>query len=534
MPLGKGSPVQQLPRVEQGEVRPEDDAVLEQLERILASDDFDASPRSRDFVRFIIEEALAGRGEGLTQATIATRVFGRREDFDPTVDPIVRIQAGRLRRSLERYYLLSGGNDPVRIELSRGTYVPTMRSLRNGDGRHPEASAGRHPVATDGWPLVVVNSFEHAGDTAARDAAERLKDTFCVEVGRYGDVNVVDQQQLDGLGRTQGGDFALSGHVSCGAQGSRVSVRLVDGRDASQVWAEDYRGEPGASAAFFEETARVVAARIASEQGVVAQRLWADQRTRTDETTTPYGAILRSYQFFFNREPRDFDAAVLGLQRTVRERPECVLAWVQLARLYSANYSFEIAEAETPIDAAIGYAQHAVRLDPSSQRARVVLAGAFLIKGELEVARTETEKAYEINPDSLTYLEWIGWLMTMLGDWKRGPALVRRAMARNPHHIPVALHAIWADHLHRGEFEEAHEAAQRYGDATFFWRALMRACCLGHLGRRAEAKQERAELLRNKPDFVRRGGVLIGRYIKSPDLLETILDGLDKAGLAIS
>ncbi len=534
MPLGKGSPVQQLPRTEQGEVRPEDDAVLEQLERILASDDFDASPRSRDFVRFIIEEALAGRGEGLTQATIATRVFGRREDFDPTVDPIVRIQAGRLRRSLERYYLLSGGSDSVRIELSRGTYVPTLRSLRNGDGRNTEASLGRQSGATDGWPLVVMNPFEHDSETAVGDAAERLKDTLCVEVGRYGDVHVVHRRELDELGRTQGGDFALSGHVSRGAHGPRVSVRLVDSRDASQIWAEDYRGEAG-SADFFEETARVIAARIASEQGVVAQRLWADQRTQSDDgATTPYGAILRSYQFFFNRDPRDFDAAVAALQRTVRERPECALAWVQLARLYSANYAFEIAEAETPIDAAIGYAQHAVRLDPSSQRARAVLAGAFLIKGELEIARTETEKAYEINPDSLTYLEWIGWLMTMLGDWKRGPAIVRRAMARNPHHIPVALHAIWADHLHRGEFEEAHEAAQRYGDATFFWRALMRACCLGHLGRRAEAKQERAELLRKKPDFARRGGVLIGRYIKSPELLETILDGLDKAGLAIS
>ena len=115
-------------------------AVRRQVERILASGDFDASPRSRDLLRFVVEEALAGRGEEITQSSIATRVFRRREDFDPTVDPIVRIQAGRLRRSLERYYLLSGKDDTLRIELPRGTYVPTFGVLEKA-----EAETARKP-----------------------------------------------------------------------------------------------------------------------------------------------------------------------------------------------------------------------------------------------------------------------------------------------------------------------------------------------------------------------------------------------------
>src|SRR5262245_39917969 len=69
-------------------------AVRRQLDLILGSGDFDASRRSREFLRFIVEETLAGRGEQLTQGVIATAVFGRREGFDPIVDPIVRIQAG--------------------------------------------------------------------------------------------------------------------------------------------------------------------------------------------------------------------------------------------------------------------------------------------------------------------------------------------------------------------------------------------------------------------------------------------------------
>ena len=161
---------------------PEAEDVLEQLERILASGDFDASPRSRAFVRFIVEETLAGRKEGLTQAAIATRVFGRREDFDPTVDPIVRIQAGRLRRSLERYYLLSGAGDPVRIELPRGSYVPVGALGRRERPERPrEARAGQGLADRDGWPSVVVRRIRgrrhrrgaRGGGFAARGAALR-------------------------------------------------------------------------------------------------------------------------------------------------------------------------------------------------------------------------------------------------------------------------------------------------------------------------------------------------------------------------
>jgi hypothetical protein len=61
----------------------------------------------------------------------------------------------------------------------------------------------------------------------------------------------------------------------------------------------------------------------------------------------------------------------------------------------------------------------------------------------------------------------------------------------------------------------------------------MRACCLGHLGRIAEAKAEVAELLLRKPDFVARGRILIGHYVKFPEVLNRIVDGLAKAGLML-
>jgi hypothetical protein len=160
-----------------------------------------------------------------------------------------------------------------------------------------------------------------------------------------------------------------------------------------------------------------------------------------------------------------------------------------------------------------------------------VLASALLVKGELAAARDELEQA---SPESrlLIYLEIIGFLLTLLGDWERSSALSRSARERNPHCLPQVLMGLWADHLRRGEMEAAYRAALDYRDPTFFWRPMMRASCLGHLGRASEASVEVAELLRRKPDFAHRGHVLLGRWIKFPEVTP-VVEGLEKAGLVI-
>jgi hypothetical protein len=71
-------------------------AVRAELERILASEAFDASARNRQFLRYVVEETLSGRADRIKAYAIATAVFGREADFDPQVDSIVRIEAGRL------------------------------------------------------------------------------------------------------------------------------------------------------------------------------------------------------------------------------------------------------------------------------------------------------------------------------------------------------------------------------------------------------------------------------------------------------
>jgi len=103
-----------------------DDEIARQLERILTSPDFTATPQQIALLEYVVNQTLAGNADQIKGYTVATEVFGRRSDFDQSIDPIVSIQASRLRLALERYYETAGKNDPIRIDIPTGTYVPVF------------------------------------------------------------------------------------------------------------------------------------------------------------------------------------------------------------------------------------------------------------------------------------------------------------------------------------------------------------------------------------------------------------------------
>src|SRR3954469_4900799 len=94
------------------------------LQRIVASREFMNSDRKRRFLKFVVQETLAGHAGRIKAYAIALDVFDRDPSFNPVDDPVVRIEAGRLRRCLEHYYLAEGAADRIRITIPKGGYVP--------------------------------------------------------------------------------------------------------------------------------------------------------------------------------------------------------------------------------------------------------------------------------------------------------------------------------------------------------------------------------------------------------------------------
>jgi hypothetical protein len=97
------------------------------MERILASPGFVRNDRLCGLLRFIVEQKLRANTTALKETVIGTEVFGRKPGYDTHSDPVVRMEASKLRARLARYYAEVGAADPVRIEIPKGGYIPQWR-----------------------------------------------------------------------------------------------------------------------------------------------------------------------------------------------------------------------------------------------------------------------------------------------------------------------------------------------------------------------------------------------------------------------
>ena len=101
---------------------PDDRAVQQALARVVASGGFANSPRMSRFLRFVVEETMAGRASGLKEYAVGVHVFDKADSYDPTVDPTVRVEAAKLRAKLARYYESEGRQEALVIEIPKGGY----------------------------------------------------------------------------------------------------------------------------------------------------------------------------------------------------------------------------------------------------------------------------------------------------------------------------------------------------------------------------------------------------------------------------
>jgi hypothetical protein len=125
---------------------------LSQLEKVLQSRTLQNSESLKAFLRFVVEKSVDDEAVLLKEYTIATEVFGRNSNYDPRIDSVVRVQAGRLRTKLQEYYTTEGKGDPLIIDLPKGHYHPVfVRAQAEGEGvPAPDANRPSGAVAGNG------------------------------------------------------------------------------------------------------------------------------------------------------------------------------------------------------------------------------------------------------------------------------------------------------------------------------------------------------------------------------------------------
>ena len=246
---------------------PERGAILECLERMVRSREFRASKRNRRFLRRIVEMELDGKGAEISGFLIGSEVFRRGASFDHVKDPIVRIEATKLRRDLEHYYLTAGRGERVLITIPKGGYRPQF------DERETDVAGWDSDIALDSAGLTVASVRVGGALSEERPPLRaRLADgltqsgQLAVFVAPEPDSALLDSEAVRGIAARNGTAFVLSGDAWQENGSSAFVARLHDGATGRQLWSRTFHGngEQIASQAVSEiaEARRGLAARL--------------------------------------------------------------------------------------------------------------------------------------------------------------------------------------------------------------------------------------------------------------------------------
>ena len=526
-----------------------------QLERILSQPKFRVAVQLSRFLRFVVEETLAGRQEQIKQYTIAVDALGRDPDFDPQINPVVRMQAGQLRRALHRYYETDGAEDPIRIEIPKGRYVPIFLPHPNKvydlGSRTESAPSALAPedlsLALPDGPSIAVLPFVLLGNDQ-EDAyfATGLTEEVIIALTRFPEFLVIGpldrnsfydpHEEIGQMGQQRQVRFVLDGTIRKRGQTFRLTAKLTDTIRRQHVWGEAFEHslETTTMIQIEQEIVGQVVATIADAYGVIPRTLSKEVLDRRTDSLSEYEAILRFHHHIRVYTESSRVAVITALEQLLERDPNHALATAMLGDLMVSTYYLGHEDSLSVLDQGEQLIQHALALEPNCQAAHYTMALLHHLRFQRVLCLEEIEHTLRLNPNHALYVASVAVMLAMMGEWERGVKLTHQAMRFNPHH-PGWYHFVpfW-DAYRQGDYETAWIEAQRFNTPDFLWNPLIRAATLGQLGRRNQARHAVDELLVLVSDFECRGRSLMQRVVFLEDHVEMLAAGLRKAGLVLA
>lgn len=252
--------------------------VLSALQALVDSDALRISERNRRFLSFVVKQTIEGRADRIKAYSIGVDVFGRDDSFDPTIDPIVRIEATRLRSALTAYYDGAGGGNRVRITMPRGSYVPTFAWSPGSAGSDCRSEAVAASV--DETPAaVVIHDHSDRADPEVELRGELFTDALLplLRKARFKTLVVPSVERSAASGAIHalfahpGETYSLDIAVRPLAERRRYSWRFSDLRNG-EVLASDFRDFLAKATPCFELIDDLADAAVKSISTVIAAR----------------------------------------------------------------------------------------------------------------------------------------------------------------------------------------------------------------------------------------------------------------------
>jgi TolB-like protein len=444
--------------------------VRAQLKRILSSAEFSVPERLRRFLIYVIDETLAGRPQRIKAYSVAVEVFGRNANLETQSDPVVRIEAGRLRRALERYYLLAGSYDPVLIDIPKGGYVPRFRQHGDhSDGetipqsdfprklsfgqfidarlRHSGLAATviavvmiaivalihvgtplQPTVSAEGsdrpeGPSLIIKPFLNLSGTPEGDFyVAGLGDELLVQFARFKELTVFGRETSGALspgasvaeiGNRFSSRYVLEGSVRFSEGKLRVTSRVLDGESSAIVWSGSYEVDPRANAIVDMQMtiASKVATAVAQPYGVIFNTLPRPTPARSAQSLEAYRCTFRFYRYRAELGQSGHAQTRECLELITTRYPEHATGWAMLSYLYLDEDRFQLNRRPgppEPAERARATAERAVRIDPENVRALQALMTVLFFSKEPAEALKVGSQALALNPNDTELLGEFG------------------------------------------------------------------------------------------------------------------------------
>jgi TolB-like protein len=425
---------------------------------------------------------------------VARRALKRGEDFDGRDDASVRVQAVRVRRHLEAYYAEEGADDPVRITLERGSYVPAFEA----------AARSTRPVVV--VPGVVIVLLTASGDDPAAAFARSMSESLVQHLSAAGHIRVVGpvEAMSDASRAAEAATVSsvLTGHVAVRDGRLVLTVRLHDAATSEVTWSDDQSVDVTVLAGFEVERqwAQQIAARVGDPSGAVIRRQLATDRSATEPELEARLAFY-AYLDAGTLESVEVAAAALDAALDSGRRTAQLLAM----RAAIANTASVLGDEtrEVELARAEALAREALVRDGANAHAHLTLSYPLLQKGQVDTAIELIERAAELAPYQPFSLSTSGMALIACGEWSRGSALIREAFRLNPG-LSGQTHGWLAfAHLAQQNYERAlAEASLLPSEGDYLWGPLFRAMALSGLGYAEQAQAEATRARGIRPDVM--------------------------------
>lgn len=490
-------------------------------------------------LRFIVSETIAGNQSRLKAFYIANMVFGRDETFDAATDPLVRVQANRLRKAIERYYLTAGVNNTLRITVPKGRYAANFQIAKP-----EETSADGRARTVAATPTVAVLPFSTISRDDEQDYfADGLTEEITTALSQVENFQVTSRhstqqfkESADDV-RTIGDKlsvrFVMEGTVQRSAKALRVTAQLSDTSSGLQVWADSYSRKLRTDDIFEvqDDIAAQVTAKIADAFGVIPRLLERETRGKRATDLDAYDALLRFFHYQSHLNKKNYEWARRGLESAIEADPEFAPALAALAELACDNLTLRYVEPYDRMEEAYDYARRAVSADPACQLAHYAMAFVYFHRRERTECVRSASQVIELNPNAPYYVSVAGWLMALAGKWEQGLKVLRNSIKRNPFYPDWFNLAPFQYHFFRGEYEDALAAAERMILPELPWDPVSRLAALMRLGREKDAQGVLRQLNRDFPDFSSYAREYIASYVFLDEDVQTLYQALLDAGL---